>query len=108
MGAFRKFNHTKLVRIDKTKSELLINVKFYQKFGSKYQKSSSKQIFFQQDNCPIHNGKFSKKQFESSNIQVIEWPLLIPDLNPIDNVSGRMSKSISSRLSRLRMSYFLH
>ena len=49
---------------------------------------------FQQDNAPIHVSKATRAFFQESNMQVMDWPAYSPDLNPIENVWGLLSRSI--------------
>ena len=54
-------------------------------------------FIFQQDNAPLHKARYTDKWFKQKCIEVIEWPPLSPDLNPIENIWGLMKM----RLSRL-------
>ena len=59
MGAFSKFGHTKLVRIDKTIKAIdycdMLSVNLIPNFNNLLPNKG----YFQQDNCPIHNAKYS-------------------------------------------------
>lgn len=49
---------------------------------------------FQQDNASIHTASATREFFEEHNVKVMTWPALSPDLNPIENLWGIMSRMI--------------
>lgn len=49
------------------------------------------EFLFMQDNAGIHKSRFAMNWFESHpEVTVLAWPPLSPDLNPIENVWGKM------------------
>jgi hypothetical protein len=43
-------------------------------------------LYFMQDNAPIHMANKVKKWFEDNGIDTSDWPPYSPDLNPIEHV----------------------
>ena len=41
---------------------------------------------FMHDNAPIHTAHLIREWLEEHNVDVMDWPLYSPDLNPIENL----------------------
>jgi transposase len=51
-------------------------------------------FIFMQDNAPVHVSRETKSFLEEKNISVMAWPTYSPDLNPIENVWGYISREV--------------
>lgn len=51
-------------------------------------------FIMQQDNAAIHVSKKSKEWFQSKDIELLSWPALSPDMNPIENLWGIIARDV--------------
>lgn len=49
---------------------------------------------FQQDNAPVHSARSTKDWLGRRRITVIDWPARSPDLNPIENCWGWLTRQV--------------
>jgi hypothetical protein len=58
-------------------------------------------FIYQHDNCPIHTARIIPNWMEQQGIRVLPWLSRSPDLNPIENVWGLMTRKMEYRQSFL-------
>ncbi|ETO32084.1 hypothetical protein RFI_05032 [Reticulomyxa filosa] len=51
---------------------------------------------FQQDNAPVHKSD-SITEYLSEHFNVLEWPAMSPDLNPIENIWGYIKRRVAQK-----------
>lgn len=58
------------------------------------ERKNAKELIFQHDNAPSHASKSTNNWLKQHNIQTLDWPSNSPDLNPVENVWGLISREI--------------
>ena len=58
-------------------------------------KKEGQQLIFQQDGAPCHTAKRVKKWFEEEELELLPWPSLSPDLNPIEHLWVEIDKKLA-------------
>ena len=56
--------------------------------------SSNPNWMFMHDCAPSHRSKYTLKWFENKGIEIIKWPAVSPDFNPIENLWDLIDKKI--------------
>jgi hypothetical protein len=51
-------------------------------------------FIFQHDNAPPHSAHSTFNWFQEKNINLMQWPALSPDLNPMENMWGILSHRV--------------
>ena len=55
------------------------------------------EFVFQQDNAPCHVSATSRRWFSRNRIELLDWPPMSPDLNPIENLWGILKNRVHAR-----------
>lgn len=56
-----------------------------------------------QDNAPIHRANRVTKWFSKADMDVMDCPALSPDLNPIENIWGVLSRMVHTNEMQLKI-----
>jgi len=61
-----------------------------------WQRIGGEKATFMYDNTPIHKAGTIKTWFQSNKISVLDWCPYSPDLNPIENIWGTLTRKVYS------------
>lgn len=62
-----------------------------------YLDENGRDLSFQQDNASVHVSAVMNEFFAQEGLLVMNWPARSPDLNPIENVWGRMKNAVAKK-----------
>lgn len=76
-----------------------LNAIVYRRILDQYLLPSVRPIFgenfiFQDDNCPIHRANIVQEYLRQQRVVTLPWCSKSPDLNPVENIWGKMVRSI--------------
>ena len=77
-----------------------VNAEVYQQVLEYFMLPAGEEIFgcadfmFQQDLTPAHSARSTMRWLEDHGIEVLPWPANLPDLDPIENLWGLMTRSM--------------
>ncbi|RYY67865.1 hypothetical protein EON63_25385 [archaeon] len=52
------------------------------------------EIYFQQDDAPVHSSHATQDWLDKRGITILDWPAISPDLDPIENVFGILARRL--------------
>ncbi|GFR84650.1 transposable element Tcb1 transposase [Elysia marginata] len=65
-------------------------------------------LVFQQDNARAHTARYTQKFLEQSDVQVLPWPALSPDLNPIEHLWDNCKEGWTAKTIHLKTPMILN
>ena len=63
---------------------------------------------FMQDGASIHTANSTKQWLEDNDITIMDWPAHSPDLNPIENLCGNLSRAVYQQNRQFKTVHELH